>query len=194
MYGQAIVIVSALLVGIGVPATADSTTQQVNCLQSYKHDRQRLMRLMQADETYYNAHEQATDGLLRAMTNLLSDPQLHDLIPQQEAATAQYRDVVQPIVAQSRDTDRAEVKRFRRLYAKCFTTNSRQAKFASGVQHVNSAFRSLYAAHGDLFWAEGALVSADTGTASQKVQEARVDVIPASDQFERGMRMLRSLQ
>ena len=34
---------------------------------------------------------------------------------------------------------------------------------------------------------------ADTGTATQKLQEARVDVLPASDQFERGMRKLRSL-
>jgi len=193
MYGRAVVAVAALVVGLAVPAVADSTTQENKCLQSYKHDRLRLMRLMEADGTYYDAHEQATDGLITAMSNLLSDPQLHDLIPQQEAATSQYRETVQPIVAESRDHDFAEVKRFKKVYSKCFTRDAQQTKFAGGVQLVHSAFRDLYTAHGDLFWAESALVSADTGTATEKLQEAREDVLPVSDQFERGMRKLRSL-
>ena len=193
MYAQAVFAVVALVVGVGAPAVADATAQDAKCLQSYKHDRQGLVRLMEADATYYDAHEEATSKLITAMDNLLRDPQLHDLIPQQEAGTAQFRDTVLPIVAQSRDTDYAELKRFKRVYRKCFTTDSRQAKFSGGVQQVTSAFRSLYTAHEDLFWAESALVSADTGTATQKLQEARVDVLPASDQFERGMRKLRSL-
>ncbi len=191
----AAVLVAGLL--LPTPALADSTTQNIDtkCRMSYKHDRQRLYIVMNdREQPQYDAHENSVVQLIDEMRSLLADPGKHDLIPQQEQGTATFRDQMLTILADERDATLAEVKRFDRIYTKCVHTKADRKALNAGVGAVRSAFRDLYAGHEDLLQASGALTSADVGTATQKLDEARVEVLQVPDQFTRGMRTLRSLQ
>ena len=199
IYGIAAVALAALVAPVApaqsqVPIKVDNPHIAQRCRTPYKHDLQRLQRIIDEALPYYEAHEQSEQALVTELVALQSQPDAKDLIPVHQLAAAQFRSITIPIVEKAKDTAFDQVKFVRQTYRKCFATEDGKDALNAGADAVRGGFRHLWDAHGELFEANMSVEAGESGSAQQNLTEASVDFLTVEHSLERGMRMLRKLQ
>jgi hypothetical protein len=196
----ALVLATGLAAGPLTPAPAQTPPAAVvakpklpdRCWPSYKHDLQRLQRRMDVQAPHYESHYQSVAAQLDSMVDVLSSGAT-EVLPQMEAGVAQYRDILSPIIADDRDSAMRLVKSVEKANKNCFR-GARQSTFLSGMQSVRAANRDLFRAYEKVQLAALHLTTAQTAKAQEALNDAQLEAVTVEDQFDRGMKRLRSLR